>query len=138
MEYYGTTSNETTTMFTISPSLRFYYSIGEKFGFYGEFEAAIGRGSMEKKDWDETSSYYGTTVEYGYDIKENTISFNPGIYYKLTDKFSMELSIGGIYYSSFTTEVTKPAYSTGQKNTKTDFGIGFTFESLTLGMVYEF
>ncbi|MFA6979505.1 MAG: outer membrane beta-barrel protein [Ignavibacteriaceae bacterium] len=135
---YGTSYDEKTSMFTITPSLRFYSGLIEKFGFYGEFEAAIGIGTMQKKDWDERSSYYGSMVEYDYDISENTISFNPGIYYKVTDKFSMELSIGGIYYSTLTTEVTKPAHYSGKKNTTTDFGFGFTFESLTLGMVYEF
>jgi len=135
--YNETSYNEKTSMFTFAPSLRFYSKLTENFGFYGEFEAAIGSGTMERTESSFRGSY-SLLVEYGYNVKENTISFNPGIYYSVTDKFRMELSIGGIYYSSITTEVSKPSSYSGEKNTKTDFGAGFTFESLALGMVYVF
>ena len=121
-------------MFTVNPSLRYYQNILAKFGLYGELEVAIGSGSLEEVVW----GWSGSKIEYVHDLNQIAIMLNPGIYYSLNDNFSIEVGIGGVFYSSITSTLTKPEKSGKPKDTQDDFGIELSFESLSLGLVYVF
>lgn len=122
------------SMFAVNPSLRYYQNISAKFGFYGELEVAIGSGSQEEVNW----GWSGSKTEYVHDLNQIAIMLNPGIYYSLNNNFSIEVGIGGVFYSSITSKLTKPENAGKPKDTHDDFGIELSFESLSLGLVYVF
>jgi len=124
----------TLSLFSITPSLRYYQNIKEKFGFYGELEVAIGSGTNKLVVWD----WQNKKRENTYEENQITISLNPGIYYKVTNNFRLEVSVGGMYYSNTKTKHSTPENSGIPTNEGDDFGIELSFESLSLGVVYVF
>ena len=126
--------SKTLSLFSITPSLRYYQNIKEKFGFYGELEIAIGSGKNKLVEWDWPNKKRENT----YEENQITISLNPGIYYKVTNNFRLEVSVGGIYYSTTKTKHSTPENSGIPTSDGDDFGIELSFESLSLGLVYVF
>ncbi len=102
----------------ISVFLKKYKPIKDKFGMY--FENEISGSYNVTKDKSTSSPSYTKSSMYGV-----SYHFNPGVYYRFSNRFMGEGNIGGVYAS----------YYSGQSSN--NFGIGATFlQYFNLGINY--
>lgn len=114
------TEVRTNSSFTtgISVFLKKYKPIKEKFGMY--FENEIGGNYIVTRDKFTSSSSYTKSSVYGL-----SYHFNPGVFYRFSNRFMGEGNIGGVYAS----------YYSGQGSN--NFGIGASFlQYFNLGINY--
>lgn len=93
-------------LFTYGAFARFYRSMGEKFYLYLQPGITLGTGNSS-----------------GTDISTFGFNATPGIAYFLSDKFSVDMNIGGFFYNS---------QDTGGADTK-NYGFNFNLSGFTLG-----
>ncbi len=116
-------------MFTISPYLKKYFSLGDRAYFYGQAQASLGFG----KTTIETKSG-STTVTTERNSSMFSIGVIPGFRYDISDKVGLEAGIG---FLGFTQDVDKSKNgNTNRRDITNTFSFRFVPNSLSLGIRY--
>ena len=111
-----------------SPFARYYFARSGNFSLFGEADLALGGGNSK-------SSIGGTTDEGPKSITV-LIGVSPAVSYDLSNKFTIEASMGGINYN-----VTTSKQTIGEDKEKyTTSGFNFTvgLNNLTFGGIFKF
>jgi hypothetical protein len=105
--------------------VRKFFPFKNQFGFFGEGNLKYGFGK-------NTTSFSSTGTKLEEKLKEYSISVNPGFYFKPTQKFFIEASIGNIGYAHTTN---KP--DNGEEGKEGVFEFSLT-NNLSLGLFFIF
>jgi hypothetical protein len=119
-----TATKTTTTVFGISPFVRYHLVEMGPISVFGQGSVGIGFGREKFKS--------GSTSTDGDKFTMFEIAVRPGISYKLTDQIAIEAFLGGLSYDMTTTK--KPNDDKDKEHT---LGLNFS-TSLNLGFVYKF
>jgi hypothetical protein len=119
VDRYGDDQKNTTSIFGVSPGVRYYGKISDRVLCYGQGNVNLGWGST-KNDYDgneskTSNSYYG-------------VRLNPGILWNVGKKYHLDFSYGSLGYTSAT-------YKNKDQDTKyTDSSFALDLNTWTLGV----
>ncbi len=144
MKSYGSSSYQQTQSSTyesinhknaVGIFARYNHAINaSKFGFFLQLEGTYATGRI--KNTYSNLNQNGELFEQKNSgkEKEETVAIYPGIFYFLNSKFSVESSLGSVYYIQGTSENSE--VDVIHKNSS--FGASFSFTSINLGFSYYF
>jgi hypothetical protein len=121
--YYSTGAFERYNYIIKDEKLGFFFQLNELFNLGKERYTATQRGSNVLRE-----KY--TTRTYGA-----TLSLIPGVLYFITNKFSIEASIGNAYYDY---SIAIPDQSSSIKTKTSDASLNFSLRAIILGVSYYF
>lgn len=121
----------TNSSYQVAPYLRYYYMPTATFGVFGHLAAFYNKQSSQTK-----ITQPGSDVGKGRG-HELGLYLTPKLVFFPIDKLGLELSLGGIGYSSRTDKTTSPISTIyEQENTTSSFGANFGFNQLSVGASY--
>jgi opacity protein-like surface antigen len=114
----------TTDAIVVAPFVRKYWTLGEKFYFFGQLEVPMAFGK-DKRDSDSplVNEYENKFTSIGVNIK-------PGLDYFLNKNWSIEATIGEFGYNNFKYK--------DIDNSTDNFNFGLNLSSVTFGVKYVF
>ncbi len=116
-------------MFTISPYLKKYFSLGDRAYFYGQALASIGFGKVTNE-----TKFSSSTITTERNSSMFSIGVVPGFRYDISDKVGLEAGIG---FLGFTQDVEKSKNgNTEVRDITNTFSFRFVPNSLSLGIRY--
>ena len=111
--------------FHISPYVRKYFSLGDKLYLYGEGGVSFATGT-------EKNTVGGTTSD-GPTVTDFSVAIAPGMEYKVSDRFAVNMDLGGLGYTIHkTTSSGNPETITKDKR----FYFNAGFDNLSFGVKY--
>lgn len=113
------------TTFNFNPFARYYLMNVDKFSVFGEGGVVLGLGSSKSKSG-------GVTVD-GPNIFDFTFYVMPAISYDLTDNFTIEAGIGGLFINSYSA---KDDNDDKYKESNIDFNLNL--DNIFFGAIYKF
>jgi outer membrane protein len=128
------TTKDVTSGLGLSPFVRYYFPLGQKFYFYGQGGFGITSGKINNTTTTVTT-FFGTQtteVKSESDLSAFNVGFRPGITYFFTDRFALDASFGLLNYSNTTVKLDKDE----TKNSELNFNI--IPNSLNFGLSYRF
>ncbi len=130
----GTITTKTVTGgLGLSPFVRYYIPLGQKFYFYGQGGFGFTSGKIENTITTFSSFFNRTTeVKTESDLSAFNVGFRPGVTYFFTDRFALDASFGLLNFSNSTTKLG----NSETKNSELNFNI--IPSSLTFGLSYRF
>ncbi|MCU0437008.1 MAG: porin family protein [Raineya sp.] len=116
-----------TTLFNITPYARYYWMVGDNFGFTGTLGVGIGSGT--------TKTTITNTTNTTSKISTLEVGFRPGIVFFPTNKVGLEANFGFVGFSSLTD---KDPNNSSNKTITSEFGLGANSitPELSLGFRY--
>lgn len=114
----------TSSIVTAAPFARYYLTKGGDFSFFAEGSIGLGVGKLKN------DSNYN---DYEMDIFMATINLAPAVSYNLSEKFSIEASLGGLNYSS----ATYKQNGEDGKSTTSGLDLSFGLDNLTFGAIFK-
>ncbi|MBB6272647.1 hypothetical protein HDF26_003104 [Pedobacter cryoconitis] len=124
VSYANYSLKETTDYFTVSPFIRHYVNISEKFKFFSQFSVPM--------KWGNRKSEF-ITKNPALDVIPNTkvkttsvgVGLEPGFAYFPTKKIGIQLSVGGLSYIWNKTEDKVNSFNNDQKDHAFNLGTNF-------------
>lgn len=129
-----TTTKEVTSGLGLSPFVRYYIPLGQKFYFYGQGGFGFTSGKVENTITTVTTFLGTQTTETKTesDLSAFNVGFRPGVTYFFTDRFALDASFGLLNFSNLTEKLG----NNETKNSEINFNI--IPSSLTFGLSYRF
>lgn len=131
--------NDRTKGVTIGPFVRYYKMLGEKIAFYGQLA-----GGYQRQTQNNSSYYSGISNEEYYSSEaKSTGSFatlSPGFIFFPTPKLGLELTVGGLSYTTSESESTfqsNQSYQTNYEGSSSSFGANFGLQYLAVGASFH-
>ncbi len=125
----------TTSMFTITPSARYYYAHGDLVHLYGQLNIPIGFGKVSDKYTDGN-----TDTEVLTDVSTFGVGISPGATIKLTDACGLDFSYGFLGFSSYKESGDREDYMGDPYQVEyksSTFGLGWS-NTFTFGILFNF
>ena len=118
----GTTKNNS---YSVGVFYRKYKTLGKDFFLFGAAGAGYNGTTSSAKD------YFGNQYSSG-STNGGYISFYPGIDFRVSNKFLLEISIPSLFYASYTSGKTTDPNANPQTSKSTQFGISTSLSSSPL------
>jgi hypothetical protein len=126
-DYPGNSDKDKSTIFGISPFLRYYLGPDDKFKFFGQASLGLGFGNSVHEE--DTGVGIVTTKTK---INAFEIGIRPGIYFSLSDKVAIESTIGFFGFNSYTQK-----YPNDVKDSNSSFGLSLNTATIYFGFRYS-
>ncbi|MEJ0032408.1 MAG: outer membrane beta-barrel protein [Bacteroidota bacterium] len=120
-KYYSTNATSTGTGYSITPYVRKYFPIAEKFYIHAD-------GGLSYAGIKSTYKYDGVPEVTDSKSKVTAVYIRPGLTYFLSNRFTLNANLGSLNYSNLQT-----TNGSGQKTTQKGLNASFGLNSVTFG-----
>ncbi len=138
-DYYKNEIDETgvANEWHVGPAIRYQKKFVDNFSGYGQLNFTYGKGKSEEKF---INNFLTQTSTFNEDYTQIQFGLFPGLNYKLSKHFYLDLRYGNLEYSSvnLNTEAKLGTLVVEDELTRQEFSVNLGFETLKLGMVYSF
>lgn len=138
-DYYKNEIDETGTAneWHVGPALRYQKKFIDNFSGYAQLNFTYGKGTSEEK---LVNSFYSQLNSFKRDYTQIQFGLFPGLNYKLSKHFYLDLRYGNLEYISANAdfERTYGILVSEDERTQQEFSVNLGFETLKLGLLYSF